>query len=209
MHMSTRALAITLVLAMLAGCDRSQPDKMSFFVTSVPAGAGGAIGGLAGADAHCQRLAEAAGSTGKTWRAYLSAPAGDATPAVHARNRIGRGPWFNARGVQIAAGLEDLHGPGNQIGRNTALAETGESARFLPHDMLTASNEDGTLADGDSTCRGWKSTVGFAVLGHSDKVGTIGPDANSWNSAHLSEGCTAEAFRGTGGNGLFYCFAVQ
>jgi hypothetical protein len=209
MSMPTRALTVTLALASLAGCDRSQVGNMSFFVTSVPAGTGGTIGGLAGADAHCQRLAEAAGSTGKTWRAYLSAPAGDATPAVHARDRIGRGPWFNSRGDQIATSLEDLHGPGNQIGRNTALVETGASTRFLPHDMLTGSNKDGTLAAGDSTCRGWKSTVGFAVLGHSDKVGSIGPDSNSWNSAHLSAGCTAEAFRSTGGNGRFYCFAVQ
>ena len=208
--MTYRLLSIGFVVALLvAGCTRHTPEQMTFFVTSVPAGTGGTIGGLAGADAHCQRLAEAAGSHGKSWRAYLSAPAGDSTPAVHARDRIGRGPWVNARGVQIAASLEDLHGPGNQIGRSTALIETGEAVRFLPHDMLTGSNKDGTLADGDSTCRGWKSTVGFAVLGHSDKVGSIGPDANSWNSAHLSEGCTAEAFRGTGGNGLYYCFAID
>ena len=208
MRILLRRIGLVLALAAAGACDRHEPDKMSFFVTSVPAGTGGTIGGLAGAAAHCQRLAEAAGSTGKTWRAYLSAPAGDATPAVRARDRIGNGPWFNSRGVQIAANLEDLHGPGNQLGRNTALVETGAATRF-PHDILTGSNKDGTLADGDATCRGWKSTVGFAVLGHSDKVGSIGPDANSWNSAHLSEGCTAEAFRETGGNGLFYCFAIN
>jgi hypothetical protein len=208
MGILVRELALGVALGFVAGCSRQQPDKMSFFVTNVPAGAGGAVGGLAGADAHCQRLAEAAGSRGKTWRAYLSAPASDTTPVVDARDRIGRGPWFNSRGVQIAASLEDLHGPGNQINRNTALVESGDAVRF-PHDMLTGSNKDGTLADGDATCRGWKSALGFAVLGHSDKVGTIGPDSNSWNSAHLSEGCTAEAFRATGGNGLFYCFAID
>ena len=208
--MTLGSLSIGCVLALsFAGCNRHVPDKMSFFVTSVPAGSGGTIRGLAGADANCQRLAESAGASGKTWRAYLSAPATDSAAPVHARDRIGRGPWFNSRGVQIAASLEDLHGAGNQIGRNTALIETGEAVRFLPHDMLTGSNKDGTLADGDSTCRGWKSTVGFAVLGHSDKVGSVGQDSNSWNSAHLSKGCTAEAFRETGGNGLYYCFAVD
>jgi hypothetical protein len=191
----------------LVACNRHKPEQMTFFVTSVPAGAGGAIGGLAGADAHCQRLADGAGSQGHTWRAYLSAPSSDTTAAVHARDRIGRGPWANVRGVQIAATLEDLHGPNNQIGFQTAITEKGERGRF-PHDMLTGSNADGTLAAGDATCRGWKSTVGFAVLGHSDRQGGRG-DANSWNSAHLSEGCTAEDFRATGGNGLFYCFAID
>lgn len=180
---------------------------MTFFVTSRPAGLGGAMGGLAGADAHCQRLAEAAGSKGRTWRAYLSATANGVTPAVNARDRIGRGPWVNARGVQIAADLDDLHRQ-NNIGRNTALPEDGKRVVYA-HDMLTGSNADGTLASGDATCRNWTSTVGHAVLGHSDKVGTIGRDANSWNSAHLSEGCTIEAFRGTGGTGLFYCFAID
>lgn len=179
---------------------------MSFFVTSVPVGNDGDLGGLTGADAHCQRLAEAAGSTGRVWRAYLSAAADGAQSAVNARDRIGKGPWFNARGIQIAASLDDLHGPGNQIGRNTALFESGERPPF-PHDMLTGSNMDGTLAEGDATCRNWSSRTGFAVLGHSDRVGTIGRDGSSWNSAHLSEGCTTKAFRGTGGNGLFYCFA--
>jgi hypothetical protein len=202
-----RALTITLILATLAGCDRSQPDKMTFFVSSVPAGTGGNIGGLVGADAHCQRLADSAGSKGKTWRAYLSAAAEGAQPAINARDRIGNGPWFNLRGVQVAANLEDLHGPNNQIGFQTALTEKGDRGRF-PHDMLTGSNADGTLADGDATCRNWTSTTGYVVLGHSDRQGGRG-DASSWNSAHLSEGCTAQAFRETGGNGLFYCFATQ
>ena len=196
-------LSVTLV-----ACNRHKPDAMSFFVTSRPAGTGGAIGGLAGADAHCQRLAEAAGSRGRTWRAYLSAAAEAGSPAVNARDRIGRGPWFNARGIQIAASLEDLHGPNNHIGRNTALPESGERANF-PHDMMTGSNADGTLASGDATCHNWTSTQGQTIFGHSDLQGGIGRNSNSWNSAHPSEGCTAEAFRSTGGNGLFYCFAVN
>ena len=206
--MPARALAIVVATFCFAGCDRSQPGKMSFFVTSTPAGAGGAIGGLAGADAHCQRLAEAAGSRGRTWRAYLSAAAGDGQPAINARDRIGHGPWFNSRGVKVAESLEDLHSAQNNIGRNTALVESGQRVSF-PHDMMTGSNADGTLASGDATCRNWTSTQGQTIFGHSDRQGGIGRDSNSWNSAHPSEGCTAEAFRSTGGNGLFYCFAVD
>ena len=198
-------LAMTLALS---ACNRHAPDKMSFFVTSVPAGEGGSIGGLAGADAHCQRLAEAAGSKGRTWRAYLSAAAEGGRDAVHARDRIGNGPWFNSRGVQVAASLEDLHSPNNQIGRNTALVESGERANF-PHDMMTGSNADGTLAVGDTTCRNWTSTTGYTVLGHSDRQGGRGRDPGSWNAAHPSEGCTLGALNATGGSGLFYCFAAN
>jgi hypothetical protein len=206
--MTHRLLATSAVVALLAaGCSRHTPDQMTFFVTSVATGEGGNLGGLAGADAHCQRLAEAAGSKGRQWRAYLSAAADGAADAVHARDRIGTGPWHNSRGVRIAANLADLHGPGNMIGMKTSLNESGDRTRF-PHDMLTGSNADGTLAAGDATCRNWTSTTGFAVLGHSDKQGGMG-DANSWNSAHLSEGCTLAAFRGTGGGGLYYCFAVH
>jgi len=198
-----------LVVALIAsgGCNRHAPEKMSFFVTSVATGDGGNIGGLAGADAHCQKLAEAAGSTGRQWRAYLSAAPEGGQAAVNARDRIGNGPWFNARGEQIAADLADLHSPNNQIGRRTALIETGERNLF-PHDMLTGSKADGTLFPGDSTCRNWTSTTGYTMLGHSDKQGGMG-DAHSWNSAHQSEGCTLAAFRATGGGGLFYCFAAD
>lgn len=199
------ALAVTLVAAGLAACSRTQPDKMTFFVTSSPAGEGGMLGGLAGADAHCQKLAEAVGSKGREWRAYLSASASGGAPAVDARDRIGSGPWVNLRGVQVAANLADLHAPTSGIGFQTAITERGDRGRF-PHDMLTGSDADGTLAEGDATCRNWTSTSGFAVLGHSDRNGGRG-DAGSWNSAHLSEGCTSAAFRNTGGNGLFYCFA--
>jgi len=127
---------------------------MTFFVTSIPAGDGGNIGGLEGADAQCQRLAEAAGSKGRHWRAYLSAAAEGGRPAVNARDRIGKGPWFNSRGVQIAASLDELHSGKNGIGRNTALIESGEKVNF-PHDMMTGSNADSTLAAGDATCRNW------------------------------------------------------
>ena len=198
-----------VVLALIAsGCNRHEPEKMTFFVTSTPAGSGGAIGGLEGADAHCQRLAEAAGSKGRTWRAYLSAAAEGGKPVVNARDRIGRGPWFNARGIRIAVSLEDLHSPNNHIDRQTAFQEHGNRVIF-PHDMLTGSNADGTVADGDATCHNWTSTIGHAVLGHSDRQGGLGRDSESWNSAHLSDGCTAEAFKSTGGNGLFYCFAID
>lgn len=193
---------------LVAGCDRQVPDKMSFFVTSVPAGDGGNIGGLTGADAHCQKLAEAAGSKGRRWRAYLSAAAEDGQPAVNARDRIGRGPWFNSRGIQIAASLDELHGPANGISRVTAMIETGERVN-LPHDMLTGSNADGTLAAGDATCRNWKSSSGRAILGHSDKAGNRGPTSNSWNSAHLSDGCSLAQLQATGSGGLYYCFAID
>ena len=202
-----RAVIIAVAL-LVSGCNRHTPEKMTFFVTSTPAGSGGAIGGLDGADAHCQRLAEAAGSKGHTWHAYLSAAAEGDKPAVNARDRIGRGPWFNARGIRIAVSLEDLHSPNNHIDRQTAFQEHGNRMIF-PHDMLTGSNPDGTLADGDATCHNWTSTQGHAVLGHSDRQGGLGRDSDSWNSAHLSAGCTAEAFRSTGGNGLFYCFAID
>jgi len=207
MRVVLSACVIIAALSLVA-CNRHTPEKMTFFVTSRPAGAGGAIGGLEGADAHCQRLAEAAGSKGRTWRAYLSAAAEGGKPAVNARDRIGRGPWFNARGIRIAASLEDLHSPNNHIDRQTAFQEHGNRVIF-PHDMLTGSNADGTVADGDATCHNWTSTIGHAVLGHSDRQGGLGRDSESWNSAHLSEGCTAEAFKSTGGNGLFYCFAID
>lgn len=197
-----------LALCALVGCNRSQPTKMTFFVTSKPAGSGGAIGGLAGADVHCQRLAEAAGSKGRTWRAYLSVAADGNAPAVNARDRIGRGPWFNSRGEQVAASLDDLHSERNNIGRNTALIETGKRVNF-PHDMMTGSKADGTLAAGDATCRNWTSTQGQTIFGHSDRQGATSRNSNSWNAAHPSEGCTVEAFGRTGGSGLFYCFAID
>lgn len=206
LDMKLRAFVLIAIATISMGCNRAAPDRMSFFVTSRPTGDGGNIGGLAGADAHCTALAEAAGSKRRTWRAYLSVGPEGGQPAIHARNRIGKGPWFNSRGVEIAANLDALHGTSN-VNRETVLMEDAERKPF-PHDILTGSNPDGTLADGDMTCRNWTSTTGYAMFGHSDRIGNRGR-ADSWNSAHQSEGCTTAAFGKTGGSGLFYCFAID
>jgi hypothetical protein len=203
--MKLRAVALVAISASLPACNRHAPDKMSFFVTSRPAGEGGNIGGLTGADAHCQRLADAAGSK-KSWRAYLSAGPEGGQPAVHARDRIGKGPWLNSRGEQIAASLEDLHGPSNKLGLKTVLPESGERVRY-PHDILTGSSSDGTLAKGDMTCRNWSGTIGFAMVGHSDRQGGMSTGA-SWNSAHQS-GCTSAELASNGGSSRLYCFAID
>jgi hypothetical protein len=206
-----RVARLGVVLAGLAlvpttSCGSAQ--KMSFFVTSLPTGDGGNVGGLAGADAHCLKLATAAGSPKREWRAYLSATADSGRPAVNARDRIGHGPWFNAKGVQVAANLEDLHGPGNKVGGRTSLDEHGKFVLSNVHDILTGSNADGTLAEGDTTCHSWTSTDGHAMVGHSNKVGSIGGDrARSWNSAHLSDGCAVTALQKLGSGALLYCFA--
>jgi hypothetical protein len=170
-EIATGALLVVCVTAVAAcGSTRVSPD-MTFFVTSVPAGQGGDMGGLKGADAHCRMLAEAAGATAREWRAYLSAAAEGGAPAVNARDRIGRGPWLNAAGVQIAASLDDLHGPGNNLRADTALNDEGEAVGYF-HDMMTGSDPDGTLASGDATCRNWTSTSGRAIVGHSNKQGS-------------------------------------
>jgi hypothetical protein len=190
-----------------AGCDSTH--TMSFFVTSVPTGDGGNLGGLAGADAHCQKLAAEVGSP-RHWRAYLSATADAGHAVVNARDRIGQGPWFNSQGVQIAAGLDDLHGPGNRLGGRTSLDERGNFVLAGVHDILTGSNPDGTVGTGDATCHNWTSTDGHAMVGHSNKVGSIGGDrARSWNSAHLSEGCSMAALQKLGSGALLYCFAID
>jgi hypothetical protein len=185
---------------------------MSFFVTSVGRGFGGNLGGLRGADAHCQQLATAVGSGARTWRAYLSAPATADGPAVHARDRIGTGPWFNAKGVQIAASLTALHDGPNELGAEHSLTEKGTTVAPGRHDILTGSNPDGTLAsDGarDMTCRGWTShDTGRAMLGHHNRTGG-GARPTSWNSAHASRGCSQAALRASLGDGLVYCFAVE
>jgi len=206
-----RAASIVLtVFTVLAAAQCRNVAKMSFFVTSVAAGDGGNLGGLTGADAHCQRLALPAGSRKEHWHAYLSAAAEGAHAAVNARDRIGAGPWFNAKGVEIAKNVEDLHGAGNQLGEGTSLDEKGGFVFAGMHDILTGSNADGTLAAGDTTCGNWTSTHGHAMVGHSNKAGSIGGDrARSWNSAHLSVGCTMGALRTQGGGGLLYCFAVD
>ncbi len=161
---------------------------MSFFITSVGPGSGAGLGGLAGADAHCQSLPAAVGAGAGTWRAYLSAAATDDSPLVHARDRIGEGPWHNAEGVQVAADLDELHGD-NNLTRETTLTETGDSPNR--HDILTGSQADGTAADdGVLTCGNWtNSDAGSAQLGHHDRRGG-GADPTSWNSAHASRGCS-------------------
>jgi hypothetical protein len=197
---------------------------MSFFVTSAGSGKGGDLGGLAGADAHCQRLAGAAGAGGKTWRAYLSTPptfgaAGAAgVPAVNARDRIGAGPWFNAKGALIARNLDHLHN-GNMISKATALDERGNTVPGRgdtpnEHDILTGSRADGTAfaPQTDTTCRSWSHSGadGSAIVGHHDRIGPMPENwARSWNFSHQSAGCSPEALVRTGGSGRFYCFAAN
>lgn len=194
----------------------SQENEMSFFITSAGSGDGANLGGLAGADAHCASLAEAAGSNGKTWRAYLSAHAADGSPAVNARDRIGFGPWYNANGVEVASNLNNLHGPGNNLNKETALTENGDMVNGRgddpnQHDILTGSTLDGrTVDDGaNHTCNNWTGNgEGSAHVGHFDRTGG-GQNPTSWNSAHGSRGCSQADLVGTGGNGYFYCFAID
>ncbi|MDO9711297.1 hypothetical protein [Paracraurococcus lichenis] len=213
----TGALA-ALALAALAGpamAQQSGPQAMTFFVTSANPGKGADLGGLAGADAYCQSLAQAAGAGNRTWHAYLSSQGAN---AENARDRIGRGPWRNAKGEVIARDLADLHGEAAGLTKQTALTEKGEvvSGRGDPvntHDILTGSQPDGTAFAGaeDRTCRNWTSGgEGSAMLGHSDRIGlNDSPPMKSWNSSHPSRGCGIEALRSTGGAGLFYCFATN
>jgi hypothetical protein len=195
----------------------AQDTGMSFFITSAGPGDGANLGGLKGADAHCQKLAAAAGAGNQTWRAYLSTSASGNEAAVNARDRIGKGPWRNVKGVQIAQDVADLHSENNKLTKETQLTEKGDVVNGRgdtpnKHDILTGSQLDGTgfAADaGDKTCRNWTSNgEGSAQVGHHDRQGG-GQNPNSWNSAHGSKGCSQENLRGTGGDGLFYCFAVR
>jgi len=182
--------------------------NMSFFITSTGRGFGGNLGGLAGADAICQQRAAAVGRGDRMWRAYLSAPSSSDSPAVHARDRIGRGPWVNAQGIQIAASVGELHDPNVNLTAETALTEAGSHVAPGRHDILTGSNPDGTLAAGDATCRGWTSHgEGRAMVGHHNRSG--GGRGDSWNSAHSSRGCSQAALRASLGDGLLYCFAAD
>jgi hypothetical protein len=193
--------------------------NMTFFVTSAGSGKGADLGGLEGADRHCQSLAQAAGAGGKTWRAYLSTQASGGTPAVNARDRIGRGPWQNAKGTVIAKDVAELHGT-NNLTKQTALTEKGEMVKGRgdqpnQHDILTGSQADGTAfaAGEDRTCGNWtrSGSEGAVMLGHHDRMGLDdSPPAKSWNMSHPSRGgCSQDALRGTGGAGLFYCFAAN
>jgi Collagenase NC10 and Endostatin len=200
----------------------AQSTDTSFFLTSNGPGKGGDLGGIAGADRHCQSLAQAAGAGAKTWRAYLSAQPADGQAAVNAKDRIGKGPWQNAKGVVVAKDVADLHSAGNNLSKQTALSEKGEvinGAGDTPnrHDVLTGSQPDGTAFAGsdDRTCKNWtSSTQGAAMVGHSDRKGLRDDDASkSWNSSHSSRGpdggCSQNDLKSTGGDGLFYCFAAN
>lgn len=218
-----RALALTAVAAVfLVACATPTPaGPMGFFITSAGSGKGADLGGLAGADMHCQKLAGAAGAGGKVWRAYLSVPPAFATPttpavpAINARDRIGTGPWFNAKGELIASDLAHLHN-GNNLSKTTALDEKGNAIKGRgdtpnEHDILTGSRADGTAfaPQTDSSCGAWtQSGEGSAVVGHHDRIGPLPENwAKSWNFSHPTVGCSQEALVRTGGSGRFYCFA--
>ncbi|HEY7998349.1 MAG TPA: lectin [Pseudolabrys sp.] len=198
---------------------QAQQANMSFFVTSMGEGKGADLGGLAGADKHCQDLAKTAGAGGKTWHAYLST---QGAGAVNARDRIGKGPWMNVKGVVVAASVADLHSANNKLNKQNNVSEKGEVINGLGdtpnrHDILTGTQADGTAfpADKDMTCKNWtSSTQGSAMLGHNDRIGLREDDAShSWNSSHPSRGaeggCSQADLRSTGGDGLLYCFAVN
>jgi hypothetical protein len=195
-----------VVVSVAAQNAPSVAPGMSFFITSHGRGFGGNLGGLAGADAICLQRATTVGRGGRIWRAYLSAPPSADAPATNARDRIGRGPWFNAQGVQIASSLDELHSDRANLTLDTALTEAGALVAPTRHDILTGSSPDGTLASGDATCRGWTSHGdGRAMVGHHNRSG--GGRGDSWNSAHSSRGCSQAALRASLGDGLFYCFA--
>jgi hypothetical protein len=187
----------------------------TFFVTSTGLGKGGALGGLAGADAHCQALAKAEGSGDHTWRAYLSTSAASGQAAVNARDRIGKGPWYNADGMLVAASVEQLHSDSNTVNKETAVTERLDTVNGVGdtpnrHDMLTGSRPDGTAftTGEDLTCGNWTSSgAGRAQVGHHDRG--QGEGAAAWNSAHPTRGCSQEDLQSTGGAGLFYCFAID
>ena len=215
------ASAAVLIAGVAAQPAHAQGAGTTFFVTSNGIGNGGNLGGLAGADNYCQTLAQAAGAGAKTWRAYLSTQAADGKPAVNARDRIGKGPWQNAKGVVVAKDVAELHGA-NNLTKQTALSEKGEVINGRGdtpnrHDVLTGSQPDGTAFAGadDRTCKNWtSSTQGAAMVGHSDRMGLRDDDASkSWNSSHPSRGseggCSQADLKSTGGDGLFYCFAAN
>ena len=222
---AARTWLATAGIIAAAGCASVQPGPrdMTFFVTSAGPGKGADLGGLAGADRHCQSLARAAGAGDRTWHAYLSTQAATlaGTDFVNARDRIGSGPWQNAKGVVIARSVDDLHSAGSNLTKQTALDEKGQPVNSRTekpnkHDILTGSRADGTAFPGaqfpDMTCGNWTKSGadGAAMTGHFDRAGPLdAPWATSWNSAHPTLGCSQEKLRPTGGDGLFYCFAVK
>ena len=216
-----RACFFTVASLLIITAAQAQQAGTTFFVTSTSIGNGGNLGGLAGADNQCQTLAQAAGVGAKTWRAYLSTQEADGKPAINARDRIGKGPWMNSKGVVIAKDVADLHGT-NNVNKEFALNEKGEVINGFGdtpnrHDILTGSQPDGTAfpAEPDRTCKNWTSSVqGAAMLGHSDISGpATNPTAKSWNTAHPSRGpdggCSQSDLKSTGGDALLYCFAAN
>ena len=220
----TKATRLALIACAAAaaiglGAAAQAQNAMTFFITSAGPGKGADLGGLEGADRHCQALAQAAGAGGKTWRAYLSTQGAN---AVNAKDRIGRGPWQNAKGAVVAKDVADLHGASNNLNKDTALSEKGEVINGRGdtpnrHDILTGSQPDGTAFAGadDRTCGNWtKNGAGAAMVGHHDRQGlNTSPPMLSWNSSHPSRGpdggCSQADLKSTGGDGLFYCFAAQ
>lgn len=211
-------MKVQLLFALAAaGLFAQEADpKMSFFITSVGSGNGADLGGLKGADAHCAKLAKAAGSKKKDWRAYLSQQADGKLKAVNAKDRIGKGPWYNSKGVEVAKDVADLHSENNKLGKQNSLTELGQVVNGRgdtpnQHDILTGAQMDGTLTAGteDTTCKNWTSHgEGSALVGHHDRQGG-GKNPTSWNSAHASRGCSQENLVATGGFGRFYCFATK
>jgi hypothetical protein len=219
--MSKKNFSILAAFATLAlGCAGTYLDdrSMSFFISSVGSGNGADFGGLLGADRHCQSLAQAAGAGGRTWRAYLSVTEVPGQLAINARDRIGQGPWYNAKGVRIARNLDDLHGK-NNLTKQTALTEKGEIVnghgdKPNMHDILTGTRPDGTATSGDAsktTCGNWTmSGAGNAIVGHHDRIGLRDDEpSRSWNASHPSRGCALDDLRKSGGAGMIYCFAAN
>ena len=218
-RISTAGLVATAVaLGLAAGAALAQTADMTFFVTSVGKGSGANLGGLDGADAHCAALARAAGSSKANWRAYLSTTAPGGEAGVNARDRIGKGPWQNAKGVVVARSVDDLHSASSHLDKQTALTEKGQPLPGLGdavnmHDILTGSDPAGmfSTAGGDTTCGNWTSSGdGSAIVGHHDRIGLKETrHMQSWNSSHGTRGCSQEALKSTGGAGLFYCFVAN
>lgn len=214
---STVPLALLGTALMAISTAGAQAPKTTFFITSAGPGKGADLGGLAGADRHCRDLAEAAGITGVTWHAYLSQAARTGQPAINARDRIGRGPWYNAKGVMVAQNVADLHSDANKLSKENSLTEKGTVVNGRGdtpnmHDVLTGSRLDGTVAPDstDTTCGNWtrSDSTGSAFVGHHDRQGG-GANPTSWNMAHPSRGCGQRNLQATGGNGLYYCFGVS
>ena len=210
------SMVVIALFALAAQSMMAQDADMSFFLTGKGPGDGANLGGLEGADAHCTALAEAAGVTGKTWRAYLSTTGSGGSDGVDAKDRIGTGPWHDANGVQVASSVADLHSDNNKLSKENSISAKGEPINGRGddpnrHDILTGSQMDGTAASGsdDTTCSNWTGNgEGSALVGHHDRQGG-GSNPTSWNSAHASRGCSQENLQSTGGDGLFYCFATN